>query len=57
LVKWLKRRNERFVIWLALTPALSPEEREEKSSGFGYSTIKTPFAAHWFFEGKNGRTS
>lgn len=46
-----------FVVWLALTPTLSPEEREEQLSGLGYATIKTPFAARWLFEGKNGRTS
>jgi hypothetical protein len=46
-----------FVVWLALTPALSPEEREWRLDGLGYSTIKTPFAAQWFFDGKNGRTS
>jgi hypothetical protein len=49
--------NGKFVVWLALTPALSPEERVEQSSGLGYSTIKTPFAAHWLFEGKNRGTS
>jgi hypothetical protein len=39
-----------FVVWLALTPALSPEEREEQADVSSYSGIKMSVSAFWFIE-------